>query len=206
MRECVWSGMSTWHVLRGVSRAWWSLDWWSAQGAEHLSELQANRRCRFTAWASPFCLRIETVEGALSEGEDYTVRLGTPDCWWARREDGTLESGGAPVLTFMGFDDLEVLLRPQGWMDLAFVLGPRQKTEFAGRAAWSITGSPTDQLPWEAGGLHVPGADNHAFVVDAHTGVVLRWEALVGGAPVRSNEIEELEVDPDWMTEVPREL
>ncbi|MER7752862.1 hypothetical protein [Kitasatospora sp. NPDC097643] len=176
---------------------------WAAGDAPDAAEPAAPERTsvlwRFEASAEPWRLRMTAVERTgVDDGREEIRVDGTR--WWARSR-GRAHSGDAREGQSIGTDGLATMLRPPDVVELLGLRPTARPARTGGRALIEYAGAlpdPGADLPrwedasFELGDLVVLGSDGYRLTVDADTGVVVAWQASVGGHPARGAELRDL--------------
>lgn len=158
-------------------------------------------KSRFAVKVPPLSIRIEVLE---CNHDRWPIQVGVPAEWRAVDSTGRLIVPDSPGSDFLGFEDLDVLVRPGTLIPRAFAVARARDEERDGRRVWTLaaTASFEPLMGTEARNFAVMGADAYRFAVDQEFGIVLDWHALVDGAPARGGCIRSLTVDQPLAAEV----
>jgi len=140
--------------------------------------------------------RPDRMRAEFRVGDRTVTAIFAGDRWWSRSPQGFLSNDGEPSAGH-GIGPGEALLDPGRHLARLRVISTSPTTYLA-RPALLISAEPNLADDGESSfALHLlgAGADGYGLVVDDESGVLLRTEARLEGAPFRVIAVEEIAVD-----------
>ena len=207
--ELIPAAAQTWRTLRLAGQEWrdeetllraWEREVARVRRHSSITQLvaikegdsEADAREMWRAWiARPDRLRAEFRVG---DGTVTVIFAG--DRWWSRSPQGFLSNDREPSARH-GMGPAEALLDPGRHLARLRVI-TTSPTTYLARPASLISAEPNLSDDGESSfALHPlgAGADGYGLVVDDESGVLLRTEARLEGAPFRVIAVEEMAVD-----------